>query len=139
MAKVERKRKKSSAGNPPALAVLLCESGLPIEQEKGATLLAMGVSVAEVGRELNLDRRTIYSWLKSPRFCAYYKGLLRDVRREIRGQLSNMAACAAKTLQELLDGGGEQARLKAATYILDRLADDEKLIKKQQVKKYGKK
>jgi hypothetical protein len=42
---------------------------------------------------------------------------------------------AIKTLELLIDGGGEQARLKAACYILDHLTNEQREALKARIKK----
>lgn len=106
------------------------DSGLKPNQEEAAALLAVGTSIAEVGRKVGVNRNTVYEWLRLPEFAAFYKRQLRDVRREIQGKLSAMAEEATNTLETLMRDGGEQSKLKAATYILDRIAENEKLVKK---------
>ena len=117
------------------LASRRTDAGLTPVQEEAAALLAVGRSVTEVARTLKIDRKTVYNWLRLSTFTLYYKKQLRDVRREVRGRLSAMAQEATDTLESLMRDGGEQAQLKAATYILDRIADDEKTIKKAKQKK----
>lgn len=106
------------------------DSGLKPKQEEAAALLAVGTSLADVARQVKVNRNTIYEWLRLPEFAAFYKRQLRDVRREIQGKLSAMAEEATNTLETLMRDGGEQSKLKAATYILDRIAENEKLVKK---------
>lgn len=106
------------------------DSGLKPKQEEAAALLAVGTSIADVARQVKVNRNTIYEWLRLPEFAAFYKRQLRDVRREIQGKLSAMAEEATNTLETLMRDGGEQSKLKAATYILDRIAENEKLVKK---------
>lgn len=114
---------------------LRLETGLTQRQENAAALLAVGTTIAETARQVGVERNTVYRWLRQPAFCAHYKQQLKDVRREIRGRLSAMAEEAAGTLEILMRDGGEQSRLKAATYVLDRLSEDEKIIKKAKAKK----
>ena len=106
------------------------DSGLKPKQEEAAALLAVGTSIADVARQVKVNRNTIYEWLRLPEFATFYKRQLRDVRREIQGKLSAMAEEATNTLETLMRDGGEQSKLKAATYILDRIAESEKLVKK---------
>ena len=113
--------------------------GLTSKQEEAAAHLAVGKGVTETARLVGVDRNTIYAWLQLPAFVSHYKKQLRDVRREIRGKLSAMAEEATQTLEDLMRNGGEQAQLKAATYILDRLSDDEKTVKKAKQKKHNEK
>ena len=126
-------------GKVTPLKTLRSETGLTEKQESAAAYLAIGKGVAEVGRLVGVNRNTVYAWLQLPSFVAHYKKQLRDVRREIRGKLSSLAEEATTTLESLMRDGGEQSKLKAATYILDRLADDEKTIKKAKTKKSNEK
>lgn len=126
-------------GKVTPLRTLRNNVGLTTKQEDAAAYLAVGKGVAETARLVDVNRNTIYEWLKLPAFAAHYKKQLRDVRREIRGKLSAMAEDATSTLEELMREGGEQAKLKAATYILDRIAEDEKIIKKAKQKKSNEK
>ena len=110
---------------------ILTENGITPLQEMVASRLALGHSITDVAKDTkNLARSTIYAWLRDRKFVAYYKSLLAEVRQEVRGSLSAMAGEATRTLQELMANGGEQAKLKAATYIIDRLSDDEKRVSK---------
>lgn len=126
-------------GKVTPLRTLRNNVGLTTKQEDAAAYLAVGKGVAETARLVDVNRNTIYEWLKLPAFASQYKKQLRDVRREIRGKLSAMAEDATSTLEELMREGGEQAKLKAATYILDRIAEDEKIIKKAKQKKSNEK
>lgn len=126
-------------GKVTPLRTLRNNVGLTTKQEDAAAYLAVGKVVAETARLVEVNRNTIYEWLKLPAFASHYKKQLRDVRREIRGKLSAMAEDATSTLEELMREGGEQAKLKAATYILDRIAEDEKIIKKAKQKKSNEK
>ena len=126
-------------GKVTPLKTLRSDTGLTEKQESAAAYLAIGKGVTEVGRLVGVNRNTVYEWLRLPAFVSHYKKQLRDVRREIRGKLSAMAEDATSTLEELMREGGEQAKLKAATYILDRIAEDEKIIKKAKQKKSNEK
>lgn len=117
-------------------AEFLTEHGITVKQERVAEGYALGKSITELAAAHDVARSTIYAWLKGDRaFVAYYKSLLMEVRQEVRGAISSMAAEAVSTLKELMAEGGEQAKLKAATYVLDKLTDDEKRIAK--AKEYG--
>ena len=110
------------------------DSGLTITQERVAALLACGRPVADIAREVGVQTSTIYEWRKKPEFASHFKKLQREVVREIRGQLSEMAGSAISTISEIIDGGGEQNRLKAACYVLDFMAGDQREAKKMKLK-----
>lgn len=110
---------------------LLTEHGITTKQEVIAAALARGENVARIAANYDVARSTIYAWLnKDAAFVRYYKTLLAEVRQELRGAISAMAEEATTTLQDLMRSGKEETQLKAATYIIDRLSDDEKRISK---------
>lgn len=110
------------------------DSGLTVTQERVAMGLAMGKPVAEISREVEVPSSTIYMWRQQAAFSTYYKRLQREVVREIRGQLAELRDTALDTLKEMLDGAGEQTRLKAACYVLDYMTGDQRESKKIRLK-----
>ena len=110
------------------------DSGLTVLQESVAVALATGVSVAEISRTVGVPSSTIYMWRKQARFAAYFKRLQREVVREIRGQLAQMSSLALGTIKDTIEGGGEQARLKAACYVLDYMTGDQRESKRLKLK-----
>lgn len=110
------------------------DSGLTVTQERVAMGLAMGKPVAEISREVDVPSSTIYMWRQQAAFSTYYKRLQREVVREIRGQLAELRDTALDTLKEMLDGAGEQTRLKAACYILDYMTGDQRENKRMRLK-----
>lgn len=110
------------------------DSGLTVTQERVAVMLAMGASVAEIARQVNVPTSTIYLWRKQAAFASYYKRLQREVVREIRGQLSQMSNLALETIKEIINGGGELSRLKASCYVLDYMAGDQRESRKLRLK-----
>ncbi len=110
------------------------DSGLTVTQERVAMGLAMGKPVAEISREVEVPSSTIYMWRQQAAFSTYYKRLQREVVREIRGQLAELRDTALDTLKEMLDGAGEQTRLKAACYILDYMTGDQRENKRMRLK-----
>lgn len=133
--------KKKSKGKPQAASLDLqrADSGLTILQEVVAAEMCTGASITAIAKKHKITRETIYDWLRDRRFDAYRKALLAEVRQEVRGALSSMAAEATSTLRMLMNGGGEQARLKAATYVIDRLNDDDKRVAKAKTANDGSK
>ena len=110
------------------------DSGLTVTQERVAALLACGRSVADIAREVGVQTSTIYEWRKTPEFAAHFKRLQREVVREIRGQLSEKVESAISTISKIIDGGGEQNRLKAACYVLDFMAGYQREARKMKLK-----
>ena len=110
------------------------DSGLTITQERVAVLLATGLPVLEISRQTSVPTSTIYKWRQQAGFATYYKRLQREVVREIRGQLSQMSEMALSTIRRLIEGGGEQAQLKASCYVLDYMTGDQRESKKMKLK-----
>jgi transposase-like protein len=110
------------------------DSGLTITQERVAVLLATGLPVLEISRQTSVPTSTIYKWRQQAAFATYYKRLQREVVREIRGQLSQMSEMALSTIRRLIEGGGEQAQLKASCYVLDYMTGDQRESKKMKLK-----
>lgn len=110
------------------------DSGLTVTQERVAMGLAMGKPVAEISREVEVPSSTIYMWRQQVAFSTYYKRLQREVVREIRGQVSELKDLALQTLREMIKGGGEPSRLKAACYVLDYMTGDQRESKRLKLK-----
>lgn len=110
------------------------DSGLTVTQERVAVLLATGLPVLEISRQTSVPTSTIYKWRQQAGFATYYKRLQREVVREIRGQLSQMSDMALSTIRRLIEGGGEQAQLKASCYVLDYMTGDQRESKKMKLK-----
>ena len=110
------------------------DSGLTITQERVAVMLAIGKPVAEISRECGVPSSTIYDWRQQAAFATHYKRLQREAVREIRGQVSELKNLALKTLREMIEGGGEQSRLKAACYVLDYMTGDSRENRKLRLK-----
>lgn len=118
------------------------DSGLTIKQEQVAVALAMGWSIKSIEETYDVTHTTLYAWRQQPAFIAHLRRLQRETVREIRGQLSELANKSIETISGIIDGGGEQARLKAACYVLDFMAgeqrDAKKLKQKLVIKNVGK-
>lgn len=110
------------------------DSGLTITQERVAVMLAIGKPVTEISRECNVPSSTIYDWRQQAAFATHYKRLQREVVREIRGQVAELKDIALRTIREMIEGGGEQSRLKAACYVLDYMTGDSRENRKMKLK-----
>ena len=96
--------------------------GLTALQEKCAVLLAAGTSITDTASALNLDRGTIYRWQKKITFTCYLNRLQAEAKEVLEGSLFEMKALALKALKEALSSPNEALKLKAATWLLERLA-----------------
>lgn len=106
------------------------DSGLTITQERVAVALALGDSISSISSQYGIPPSTIYDWRQLPEFATHYKRLQREAVREIRGQLSTLSNKALETISEMIDGAGEQTRLKAACYVIDQMCGNDREAKR---------
>ena len=97
-------------------------TGLTETQEKACKLLAQGESVESTAQQLNIEESTLTIWRRNKAFDCYYN-LQREQRRNATiASVYALADEAIKTLRDSLTfSAGEATRLKAATYIIDKL------------------
>lgn len=97
-------------------------TGLTDTQERACKLLATGESVESTAQQLNIEVNTLILWRRNKAFECYYN-LQREQRRNATiASVYALADEAIKTLKESLTfSAGEATRLKAATYIIDKL------------------
>lgn len=96
-------------------------TGLTPTQEQAATLLASGVSVTDVAKQLDIARSTLYVWQKQTTFKVFFNKRCSDARSTLVVGLFGLADEALKTIRESLNSENEQIRLKAAMWITDKL------------------
>jgi transposase-like protein len=106
------------------------DSGLTLKQEAVAVALALGQPVKDIAAQYDISITRIYEWRQMSEFASYLKRIQRDAVREIRGQLSTMKDAAVSTIQDIMENGKEETRLKAACYVLDSIIGDVKDAKK---------
>lgn len=134
MAKRLTTKKAANGKTLPRENIKIEDSGLTIKQEEVAVALAMGLNIEDISKTHDVARSRIYEWRKQPEFSAHLKRLQREVVREIRGRLSQMSDTAIERIREIMEGGGEQASLKAACYVLDFMAGEQREAKKMRLK-----
>lgn len=96
-------------------------------RQRAYELLAAGVGLRAIGRELKVKHDTVIAWRDSPegqREVAVIASNLKAVRDAAliaaEKRLGALAARAVDTLAELLESDDENVRLRAATAIADR-------------------
>lgn len=97
-------------------------TGLTPTQEKCAVMLASGVSITEIARELGLDRSTMYLWLKKVTFQCYFNHLRKEIQEKLTGNLFELHSSAIDAISKCLESDNESIRLKTAIWIVERLA-----------------
>ena len=96
-------------------------TGLTPTQEQAATLLASGMSVTDVAKQLDVARSTIYVWQRETTFKVFFNRQCSDARGTLVVGLFGLADEALKTIRESLNSEDERIRLKAAMWITDKL------------------
>ncbi len=97
-------------------------TGLTPQQEQAATMLASGDNMTAVARQLNINRSTLYEWQVNPAFQCYYNQQCQDHQQAVKNALLGLHSAAVETLTDLLNNGNESTRLKAAMWLLERVA-----------------
>lgn len=100
-------------------------TGLTATQEKACSMLASGEPVEAVAKEINVPEQTLYLWQKQKTFKCYYnkrRSIIRDVAAQSLFALANEAV---RAVRDSLNSTNESVKLKAATYILEKLQDVE--------------
>lgn len=96
-------------------------TGLTPTQERACSLLASGARTTAVAQELDVPEQTIYLWQKQTVFSCYYnkqRSVIKDVAVQ---SLFGLVDEAVTAIRESLTSTNESVRLKAATYLIDKL------------------
>ena len=101
------------------------ETGLTSLQERCALLLASGTRITEIAAELPVCKTTIYKWLRSDLFKCYLNLMKQDLQNGISGRVLGLEEKALEALGASLVSANEQVRLKAATWVIDKLTSQE--------------
>lgn len=96
-------------------------TGLTPQQEQAALLLASGESVTDVAARINVNRATIYLWLQKVGFKCFYNQQCQIIQDNIRNGLFGLYGDALQALKDTLKSENEQAKLKAAMYVLGKI------------------
>ncbi len=97
-------------------------AGLTAKQIKALPLLASGTTATDVSKQLKISQQQISNWQRHDKFQNALNTIRRDALRDAETALSGLALDAVQVLRESLNNAsGEQTRLRAAMYIIDRL------------------
>lgn len=100
-------------------------TGLTPTQERACSLLASGAKTAEVAQELDVPEQTIYLWQKQTTFVCYYNKQRSVIKNAAVQSLFGLMDEAVTAIRESLNSTNESVRLKAASYIIDKLQNIE--------------
>ena len=96
-------------------------TGLTPQQEQACILLASGENVTDVADKLSLNRGTLYKWQHNKAFECYYNKQCQEYKDEVKNGLLGLHQQAVATIQRLITTGSEATRLKAATWVLEKV------------------
>ncbi len=100
-------------------------TGLTPTQERACSLLASGAKTADVAQQLDVPEESIYLWQKQTTFSCYYNKQRSVIKNAAVQSLFGLMDEAVTAIRESLSSTNESVRLKAASYIIDKLQDVE--------------
>ena len=100
-------------------------TGLTPTQERACSLLASGAKTAEVAQKLDVPEKTLYLWQKQTTFVCYYNKQHSVIKDTAVQSLFGLMDEAVTAIRESLNSTNESVRLKAASYIIDKLQNVE--------------
>lgn len=103
------------------MEVVSAETGLTALQEKGAILLASGVRLSDVAKELGTSRGTLYRWQNQVAFQCFYNLMKQDLKNYIEGCVMELHTQALEGIKASLSSCNESIRLKASTWVIERI------------------
>jgi len=99
------------------------KSGLTPLQEQVATFLASGKQITDTANELQISRATIYRLFDNVVFMAYYNLLCYEIKINTKNNLFTLQDKAFKAIGAALESDNDLTKLKAATWIIEKIQD----------------
>lgn len=96
-------------------------TGLTQTQERACNLLASGKAIEAVAKEVEVPESTLLLWQRQATFKCYFNQKRSNVKGHLTQGVYSLAQEAVNALRDSLSSSNEQVRLKAATYIVDKL------------------
>lgn len=96
-------------------------TGLTPTQERACKLLASGTKATDVAQQLDVPEQTLFLWQKQTTFVCYYNKQRSVIKNAAVQSLFGLMEEAVTAIKESLNSANESVRLKAATYIVDKL------------------
>jgi len=98
------------------------EASLTQAQLAALPLLVSGSKKKDAAAAAGVCPQTISTWLQEPHFAAVLQAQREQLASLAVERLKQATGVAVTTVVELMESGSESTRLKAATYVLDRVA-----------------
>ena len=96
-------------------------TGLTPTQERACNMLASGETIEAVAEEIKVPESTLLLWQKQTTFKCYFNQKRSNIKGNLIQGVYSLAQEAVNALRDSLNSENEQVRLKAATYIVDKL------------------
>ncbi len=96
-------------------------TGLTPTQERACSMLASGATIEAVAEEVKVPESTLLLWQRQTTFKCYFNQKRSNVIGSLTQGVYSLAQEAVNALRNSLNSENEQVRLKAATYIVDKL------------------
>lgn len=96
-------------------------TGLTPTQERACSLLASGETIEAVAEQVNVPESTLILWQRQTTFKCFFNQKRSNIRGNLIQGVYSLAQEAVNALRQSLNSDNEQTRLKAATYIVDKL------------------
>lgn len=117
------KMEQNLTNSAQALQVIHPDTGLTALQEKCCLLLAAGIRITDAALQVGASRGTLYRWLQQPAFWCYLNQAKKEVKEYVEGSLLNLHQKALEGIEASLDSQREDLRLKAATWVLEKIQE----------------
>lgn len=96
-------------------------TGLTPTQERACSMLASGQTIEAVAEEIKVPESTLLLWQRQTTFKCYFNQKRSNIKGSLMQGVCSLAQAAVNALRQSLNSENEQVRLKAATYIVDKL------------------
>lgn len=107
--------------NSTAKVQISSVTGLTPTQERACFLLASGTKTKDVAQQLGIQEQTLYLWQRQTTFVCYYNKQRSVIKSAAVQGLFGLMDEAISAIRESLNSTNENVKLKAATYIVDKL------------------
>lgn len=107
--------------NSTAKVQISSVTGLTPTQERACILLASGTKTKDVAQQLDIPEQTLYLWQRQTTFVCYYNKQRSVIKSAAVQGLFGLMDEAISAIRESLNSTNENVKLKAATYIVDKL------------------
>lgn len=97
------------------------DTGLTSMQEKCAVLLASGIRITDVAKQIGASRGAIYRWLNLDAFQCFYNLMKQDVKNYVEGSVLELHGLALDGIKAGLSSQNEAIRLKTSMWVIEKI------------------